>query len=205
MYASYRLSKTSEKTRVPSMAVLMIFASYLSTLYGFHWFWFYPLGLLSFPFSLTVYEGWGGSVAGYNIHFLSLKILTTTPQNAFLRMFSFFLSVNLVGAILGYWIDKRLLEESLKRKMFDFFFRSCFLSLIGCFLIFMPTLGYRYTLLNNYLNDNTLWVTLTYNVILFCIFYFWIPAAITTAIYGIYEWRTRHKKEGNRRGFKKAR
>jgi len=63
----------------------------------------------------------------HGLYFLGWRISSfTLPLQletlAFLT--SFFLSINLLGAMLGYWINKRLPEESLKRDMFDFFFKS---------------------------------------------------------------------------------
>ena len=77
---------------------------------------------------------------------------------------SFFLLINLVGAMLGYWIGNTLPEKSLKREMFDFFFKFGILS----FLFFM----------------GSTWI--------FAVL-FWIFAVIATTVYGIYKWSRRRK------------
>jgi len=68
--------------------------------------------------------------------------------------------------MLGYWINKRLPEESLKREMFDFFFKF---GIWSSFLFFV----------------GTTWI--------FAVL-FWTFTAIATTIYGIYKWMGMRKE-----------
>jgi len=192
MFISYRMVGYSRKTYLRSTALFIIFASFFSTFftYVYLWVFLYPFGLLSFPFSSTVEQmhSWA-PVTAYNIHFLTLEIVSIAPEIAPIYGFLFFLSVNFASAILGYWIGKRLLRESLKRKLFDFFFKSSIYSFIACFFIFWITFfaveGITGGRLNHYLNDNTMLFAIGNLISLFCIYFFWIPAAVATTIYGI--------------------
>lgn len=175
----------------------IVLASLFSTFLSYAlivWFLFYPILLLSFPFVSTFEDSLSSPPTEYNINLCTLRIVSISPENAYLYGFLFFFSVNLIGTILGYWINKRLLEGSFKRKMFDFFIESVFLSFIFCFFLYYVTLFLRPTRLNHYLNDNTLWINIADNIILFCIFYFWVPALIATTIHGIYEWSKTSKR-----------
>lgn len=112
-----------------------------------------------FPFLFATHHG---------LYFLGWRISSfTLPLQlgtlAFLT--SFFLLVNLVGAMLGYWINKRLPEESLKRDMFDFFFKFG----IWSFLLF----------------TGSTWI---FPVL------FWTFTVIATTIYGIYKWMGMRKE-----------
>lgn len=201
MYVSYRWTKTGKKTYICMMVFFVILVSFLSTFLGYAWILLsilYPLWLLSFPFLSSVEQLHSHQpVTGYNIQFITMEIVSIPPQNAVLYGFMFFLSVNLIGAILGYWIDKRFLTESFKRNLFDFFFRSGAISLLACYIIAIlyniilrEITGYQ---VNHYLNDHTLWYTLGDTIHLFSIYFFWTPAAIATTVYGIYE-RFRRKE-----------
>jgi len=104
-----------------------------------------------FPFA--THHGLG--FLGWRISSFTLPLQLETL--AFLT--SFFLLVNLVGAMLGYWINKKLPEQSLEREIFDFFFKSGIL-----FFLFLMVATWIFAVL------------------------FWTFAAIATAIYGIYKW-----------------
>lgn len=191
MFVSYILGWHNRKTDALLTIVFTVLASLVSTFLGFAWivwFLFYPILLLSFPFVSTFEDSLSSLSTEYNINLCTLRIVSIPPENAYLYGFLFFFSVNLIGTILGYWINKRLLEGSFKRKMFDLFIESVFLSFIFCFFLYYVTLFLRPARLNHYLNDNTLWINIADNIILFCIFYFWVPALIATTIHGIYKW-----------------
>jgi len=151
-----------------------------------------PFMLLSFPFFSTVEQLHSYTpITAYNIQFFTLKIVSISPENSLVYGFSFFTSVNLVGAVLGYKINKILLEKSLKRNLFDLFLKSTPISFGACYLfmvLFYFALGlitgYR---LDNYLNDNTLWFIIMNIIYLFTLYFFWIPALIATILYGIYK------------------
>jgi hypothetical protein len=190
MYVSFLFSDDIEydyMSYVPLMAGFMIVVSLLSTYVCMFWLWLiflYPFWSVSFPFYSTPELSFGdwGYLTGYNINFLGMEIVSLSPQNVLLYGFSFFLLINLVGAILGYWINKKFSEESLKRELFNFFFRSGILSFLVCYGIIL-------------LNWFTLGLIMQYedfvirsNILLFCKYFFWVPAVIATAIYGIYKW-----------------
>jgi hypothetical protein len=48
-----------------------------------------------------------GVVAGYDIHFFTLRIVSLPTEYAPLLGFCFFLLVNFVGGLLGYWIGTK--------------------------------------------------------------------------------------------------
>ena len=190
MYASYHWAKISKKPYVLRMAFFIILMSFVSTFFvaGFLFAIYYPLSWLSFPFLSSVEQLHSYTpVTAYKIHFFTLEIVSISPQNAPLYVFSFFLLVNLVGAILGYWINKRLLTESFKRNLFDFFFQSWVISLLGCY-----TLLGCYIISSSYLRV-TGWFAIANIIYLFCAYFFWIPALIATTIYGI-KWFRRRKE-----------
>lgn len=177
IFISYYLVEHGRKTHVLLTTLFIVLASLLSTFFVYAWrlsFFLYPPRFLSFPFSsaVGVHRWWG--VTTYDIYFFTLKVVSISPQNAPLYGFMFFLLVNITGATLGYWIGKRLLRESLERNLFDFFSKSGVLSFIVCFFIF--------------------WITraraplISYLIYSFCVYFFWIPAGIATAFYGIYKW-----------------
>lgn len=84
----------------------------------------FSVGLpLSFPFYAFIWAGISAPEACiYGLYFLTFEInRSVTTSYFFHRMFfiyySFFLLVNVVGAILGYWISKsKTLREILKDK-----------------------------------------------------------------------------------------
>jgi len=211
MYVAFRLSDKPEQeymSYVLLMAGFIIVASFLSAFVSVLWLWIillYPFWLVSFPFYSTpnlTFGDWG-YLTGYNINFFGMEIMSIPPQNAFtsadaimhaaesgmhVYAFSFFLLINLVGAILGYWIKQKTSEESLKRELFDFFFRSGILSFLVCYGIILLgwfTLG----LITQYEE-----FVIMSNILLFCKYFFWVPAVIATAIYGIYKWMGMRKE-----------
>ena len=207
MYVSFRFSSILEHERVSYvllMAGFIIVASLLSTFVYVLWLWLlvlYPFSLVSFPFSSTaMHTSLGGHtyhVTDYNVNFFGMQIVSISPQNIPVYGFSFFLLTNLVGAMLGYWINKKLLEESFKWKLFDFFFRSGILSFLVCYAILWLDL-FALSLIVWY-GANDIWFTIAMNILLFCRDFFWVPATIATAIYGIYK---RPEKDARARVFR---
>jgi len=190
MYVSFLFSDDVEydyMSYVPLMAGFVIVVSLLSTYVCMFWLWLiflYPFWSVSFPFYSTPELSFGdwGYLTGYNINFFGMEIVSLSPQNVLVYGFSFFLLINVVGAILGYWINKKFSEESLKRELFNFFFRSGILSFLVCYGIILLnwfTLG----LITQYEE-----FVIMSNILLFCKYFFWVPAVIATAIYGIYKW-----------------
>lgn len=170
------------------MTFFILLASLLSTFLSelFLWFLIYPLGLLSFPFYSTAdkLHSWM-PVSAYNIHFLTAKIVTISPQQASSYGFLFFFSINLIGAVVGYRIHKTLPEMSLKRDVFDFFFRSGIISFIACYILFwitFLTVGISLSPMTEF--GSSLYSTLQF-IFVFYEFLFWIPALVATTIYGI--------------------
>jgi hypothetical protein len=205
MYASYHWAKISKKAYVLRMAVSIILISFFSAFFpvSIAIILTFPLTFLSFPFHAYIdpiwTEGW------YWVDFLRIRFLTidlTAPlpldSGRFLVAFPFFLFVNFVGTTLGYWINEKLVEGSLIEKLFNFSFKSGAISFVGCyvisfscFIILGLVTGYR---LNHYLNDHTLSYAIANTILLFCIYYFWVPAVIATTIYGISKWFRRRRE-----------
>ncbi len=202
MYVSFRLSSALRDERVSYvllMAGFIIVASFLSTFVYVLWLWLivlYPFWLVSFPFFSTpeLYFGDWGRLTGYNINFFGMKIVSISPQNVLAYGFSFFFLINLVGAMLGYWINKRLLEESFKWNLFNFFFRGGILSFLVCYGI--TWVGWFALSLIIWYGANDVWFIIASNTLFFCRYFFWVPAAIATTIHGIYKW-FRMRKEWN--------
>lgn len=151
-------------------AFFIVLASLFSTFLAYAWILLiilYPFWLLSYPFVSYVAISLSPHYIGpYDIYLCSLKIASISREYVLFFGFLFFFSVNLLGAILGYWIDKKLTEESLKRKMLDFFIKSFFVSLVTCFPILLFSTFWF----------STLWFSIA-------IYLFWTPAVIATAIY----------------------
>jgi len=127
MYASYLWANRSKKTYVLRMAVFILlssfFSAYIPESQGYFLFLifflhpFYYASFLSFPFYLFKHEMNSHHLYYHNsfhsIRFLIVNI-TSTPASGppgfnqqLLLDFSFFLSVSLVGALLGYLIAKK--------------------------------------------------------------------------------------------------
>ncbi len=202
MYLSFRLSSNLEHERVSYVLLMtgfIIVASFLSTFIYMLWLWLlvlYPFWLVSFPFFSTATHtrmaAHAYSVTGYNINFFGMEILSISPQNIAVYGFSFFLLINLVGAMLGYWINKKLLDESFKWKLFNFFFRSGILSFLVCYGILWLTLIALSLMM--YYGASDISFIIADNILFFSMYLFWIPAIIATAIYGIYE-RSKSRKQ----------
>jgi len=189
-YVSFRLSGDTEPEHllyVLLMAGFIIVASLLSAFVCVLWLWIiflYPFWLVSFPFysTLTLSFGLVGYPTGYNIHFFGMEIMSVSTQNDPVYGFWFFLLINLVGAILGYWINKKLSMESFKWELFDFFFRSGILSFFVCYGIIWLVV-FALSLFTPYEE-----VVIMSYILVFCMDFFWVPAVIATVIYGIYKW-----------------
>jgi hypothetical protein len=187
MYVAFSLSDKPEQeymSYVLIMAGLVIVASFLSAFVSLFWFWLillYPFWSVSFPFysiPILSFGDWG-YLTNYRINFVGIEIMSISPQNALVYGFSFFLLINLVGAILGYWIKQKTSEESLKRELFDFFFRSGILSFLVCYGIIWIN-WFALGLVTQYEE----FVIMSY-ILLFCRYFFWIPALIATIICGL--------------------
>jgi hypothetical protein len=202
LYVSFRLSSIFEHERVSYvllMAGFIVVASFLSTFVSVLWLWLlvlYPFWLVSFPFSSTAIRtsvnGGRMNVTGYNINFLGIQIASISPQSISVYGFSFFLLVNLIGAMLGYWINKKLLEESFSWKLFNFLFRSGILFFIVCYGILWLTMIALSLMM--YYGAGDISFMIVENVLFFSRYLFWVPATIATAIYGIYKWSKVRKR-----------
>ena len=75
---------------------------------------------LSFPFRGHFYYRWWWGESQYYLYFLTFEIMhfggsfMGIDSGIYILLFSFFLLFNLLGAILGYWIEK-LFEEKAQR------------------------------------------------------------------------------------------
>ena len=110
MFLSFLLArKLGTRIYVLLVTILIIVVSLLS------------LGLpLSFPFYSYIYAAIGPGAPGVicELYFLTFEINRSMEINGMLFLhYSFFLLVNIVGAIIGYWIAKStILERFLKKK-----------------------------------------------------------------------------------------
>jgi len=190
MYLSYYASRAWMKTyyldyvlgMIGLILVTSLSSTAISTYYLFYFF--YPFASLSFPFSsivhVDVYREMGDYTYAYthDIQFLSLRILSVSNESIrLLFVFSFYLLVNFLGVILGYWFEKRLAEEPFKAELFEFFSFSGFCSFGVCYFIslILPWIAVALSLYS---------LPIMY-IIFFCIYFFWIPALIATTIYGL--------------------
>jgi len=120
MFVSYYLwRRYSREDYVLYTALFVVMASLFSTFMGYLYVFFLALPfmfvpwLLSFPFSSIVEVVTSDYIpVSYNLHFLSVRILSFNVENAQVVGVLFFLSINLVGAVLGYWIGKMFFGES---------------------------------------------------------------------------------------------
>ncbi|UCE15765.1 MAG: hypothetical protein JSV12_07850 [Candidatus Bathyarchaeota archaeon] len=179
------------------MAGVIIVASFLSTfapIPNASLFFIYPFSLVSFPFSATAELSLGawGYLTGYDINFFGMEIVPVSPQNVPAYGFWFFFLINLVGAMLGYWGDKKLSEGSLEWNLLDFFFRSVFWSFLICYaIVWLSWFALEQIL---WQGADNVWFMIVMNIALFCRLFFWIPATIATAIYGMHKWFGRRKE-----------
>lgn len=173
MYTSYHLAEISRRMYVPTIILSVLLISGFSTFHavtisilGFASLAF-PVYSLSFPFFYLsddlLYS------PAYRIRFFNATVLSVSPQHILLYVFPFFLAINFFGAVLGYWIHKRL--RGIQRVTFSLFSRNLFLSLIFLFL-FTPL---------------TFLLGIFPALIVYCCFpfistFFWIPAAIATLV-----------------------
>jgi len=209
MYVAFRLSDKPEQeyiSYVLLMAGFIIVASFLSAFVGGLWLWLillYPFLSVSFPFFSTpevsckllrfqYLYSYECKLTGYHINFVGIEIMFISPQNVLVYGFLFFLLINLVGAILGYWIKQKTSDESLKLELFDFFFRSGILSFLVCYGILLLDWFALGLIIEHGANDG--WFALASNIWFFCQYLFWVPAVIATAIYGIYKWMGMRKE-----------
>jgi len=131
-------------------------------------------------------------ITDYNINFFGMEIVPISTQNILVYGFLFFLLINLVGAMLGYWINKKLLEESFKWKLFHFFFRSGILSFIVCYgILWLASIAISLMI---YYGASDISFIIASNIWFFSRYLFLVPATIATAIYGIYK-RSKSRKQ----------
>jgi hypothetical protein len=152
------------------------------------WLWIivlYPFWLVSYPFFSTpkLYVGDWGHLTGYNINFFGMEIMSISPQNVLVYGFSFFLLINLVGVILGYWSNKKLSEGSFGWILLDFFFRSGIWSFLICYAIIW--LAWFASSLIVWYGADGIWFMIVMNISSFCRNFFWLPSTLATAIYGM--------------------
>ncbi len=145
VYVSFRLSRDLAHERASYLLLMtgfIVVASFLSTFAYELWLWLifvYPFWSVSFPFFSTPELSLGewGRLTSYNINFFGIEIVSVSPQNVPVYGFSFFLLINLVGAMFGYWTNRKLLEEPLRWSLFNFFFRNGILSFLVCYAILL--------------------------------------------------------------------
>jgi len=200
-YVSFRLSRYLENERISYLLLMIgfiIIASLCSTFVYVLWLWLiflYPFSLVSFPFFSDPQLSLGdwGHLTSYNIHFFEIEIMSISPQNVPVCGFAFFSLINLAGAMIGYWINKGLAEETFEWKLFNFFFRSGIWSFLVCYAIFwLSWFGLAAIV---WYRVNGIWFTIVSNTFAFSRYYFWVPATITTAIYGTYKWFEKRKEQ----------
>lgn len=194
MYVSFRLSSDLEQKSVIHVLLMtgfIIVMSFLSTFVSILWLWIillYPFWLVSFPFLSTpkLFLGDRGHLTGYNINFFWMEIVSISPQNVLAYGFSFFFLINLVGAMLGYWINKKLSDGSFEWILLNFFFRSGFWSFLVCYGILW--LDWMAISLMMYYGASDISFIIASNILVFCKYFFLLPAVIATIIYGIQKW-----------------
>jgi len=117
MYAAYHWARISKEAFALRMAFFIILISFLSAISPFPFGVLLPLPLfvspvLSFPFyayyKKVLVEGYW--VSFFRIRFLGIDI-TSTPSSRGLEQLApvssfFFLFINFVGALLGFWINR---------------------------------------------------------------------------------------------------
>jgi len=112
-----------------------------------------------------------------------MEIMSISPQNVPIYGFSFFLLINLVGVILGYWSNKKLSEGSFGWILLNFFFRSGFWSFLICYAIIW--LAWFASNLIVWYGADDIWFMIVMNISFFCRDFFWLPSTMATAIYGM--------------------
>ena len=173
MYLSYYWARAVELrsylTRITSSILVISLSSTALSNIDLLLLFSYPFASLSFPFSSS----------GYYIQFLTQEILFVSNGGiCLLIVFSFYLLVNFLGVILGYWLEKRLAEEQIKTELFEFFSIVGLCSFGACYFISLILYGIAITLRLDVLPS-------LYIIFFFCVHYFWVPALIATAIYGL--------------------
>ena len=191
MYLSFRLSSESERGLPIYLlleTVFIVILSLLSTFVCLLWLWvlfLYPFWLVSFPFFSTpeLLFGDQGPLVGYDVNFFGLKIISISPQNL-VYGFSFYLLINILGAIIGYLTNRLLRDRSFEWNLFDFFSRTGIVSFLVCYgIIWLGWFALEFIV---WYGVNDIWFAFVENVLFFCKFFFWIPAIIATVIYAVY-------------------
>jgi hypothetical protein len=188
---SYYLANENQGKEYVLLTVLSVIAISLLSIFGFPlepWIYWYSIILfssLSFPFFVTSEyqhnDPW--DIASYNVDFFTLKTVSIPPQTLIIYGFLLFALINSIGAILGYWINKKLSVRSIKQaETFEFFSKNTTLFWIGCYVILLATIILSPGPLN-YIVQNILYLWR---------FWFWIPPLAATAIYA---WHKRREAQ----------
>ena len=122
MYLLYRLARsTNLKSYIPKITVFILAVSLLSTLFPVSIYTFlftFPVTFLSWP----AYS-WVSSEKIFDENFIphwvkhrGIRFLAVSVEYDLRTTFSFFLFVNILGALLGYWIGKKHRIQLLNRK-----------------------------------------------------------------------------------------
>lgn len=198
LYVSFRLS-SSTQSELPIHMLLMtgfaIVVSLLSTFTCMLWLWImllYPFWLVSFPFFSTpeLFFGDFGPLTGYHISFFGSNIFSISPQNVLVYGFSFYLIINLGGALLGYLAGKVLRDKSFEWDILDFFFRYGILSfLVCCGVVWLGWFALQYMV---WYGVNHVLFAFVENILFFCQYFFWVPSLLITIIYAV---RSRPRKD----------
>ena len=123
MFTSYFLTKLARKDFVPIITVFIILVSFFSAYFpasgprarSHGIILVFPFSFLSFPFYDFIDEVFVEPVYWVEVHrirFFTVDITSSPSMVGLINMqsisiFSFFLLVNILGALLGYWIGKR--------------------------------------------------------------------------------------------------
>jgi len=112
MYASYYWANRNKTTYVLRMVVFILLISFFPAIFplGLFIFFTFPVTFLSFPFYAYSY-GTSLRIMDHGISFLAVDIIHSTEFSwgdffPFVP-FPLFLFVNILGALLGYWIGKK--------------------------------------------------------------------------------------------------
>lgn len=148
MYASYHWARLGKEDWFFSISAFIVLVSFISTFFtylGFFLiflFFLYPLWFVSYPFmSIVDWRRSFGVVAGYDIHFFTLRIVSLPTEYAPLLGFCFFLLVNLAGALLGYWIGTKYRIQLFGSKWWKVLWGFIGITSIGLGFVF-GALGY---------------------------------------------------------------
>ncbi len=136
MCASYLWAKElSKEDYILTIAVFIILISLLPAIIGItmnpFWLIYFPFTFLSFPF--YAYSESVAWIRNVRIRFLTIDLMNPLPFDlgTLLVAFPFFLLVNVLGALLGYWMGKKLVMEFFGGRLWTVFFGFVGISSIG--------------------------------------------------------------------------